>query len=390
MLYNLVDQYKNLLDELGLFSIFKVLYQLEFRAFCAVVLSFLIVLCLGKRTIRWLMRQKIGDAPEFYRADLNELMKSKAATPTMGGILICASILVTIVLLADLRVLYVRLAIIVLLWLAVLGGWDDWLKLTSARRSPGSREGLYAWEKLLFQLGIGAAAGYFLYRWGGTKIEPHVLNLPFQRTYLPTATSPRPLAESLIVLGPVAFVIVTTLLIAGTSNAVNLTDGMDGLAGGTLAVAAFAFMVLCYIAGTFAAAQGLLVPFVEHAEEMMVVTGAMAGASLGFLWFNCAPAQVFMGDTGSLPLGGLLAYVAVVIRQEILLLIIGGIFFLEMASVILQVAYFKYSGGKRIFRCSPIHHHYHLGGWSEQQVVVRFWVLAVALATLALVSIKLR
>lgn len=389
MLYNLVQQSSDWLDNVGLFRFLQVLFQLEFRAFFAVVLSFLIVLGFGRRTIRWLMRQKIGDAPEFYRADLNELMKSKAATPTMGGVLICASIFVSIILLADLREMYVRLAIIVLLWLAVLGGWDDWLKLTSARRSPGSREGLYAWEKLLFQLGIGAAAGYFLYRWGVGSTEAHVLNLPFQRTYDPEVES-RPLEESLIVLGPVAFAIIAMLLIAGTSNAVNLTDGMDGLAGGTLAIASFAFMVLCYVAGTFEAAKGLLVPFVNGADEMMVVAGAMAGACLGFLWFNCAPAQVFMGDTGSLPLGGLLAYIAVVIRQEVLLLVIGGIFFIEMASVVLQVAYFKYSGGRRIFRCSPIHHHFHLGGWSEQQVVVRFWVLAVALATVALVSIKLR
>jgi len=389
MLYNLVEQYNKLLDDMGLHSVLQVFFQLEFRAFVAVVLSFLIVLLFGKRTIRWLMRQKIGDAPEFYRADLNELMQSKAATPTMGGILVCAAILLTIVLLADLRAPYVRLAILVLLWLAVLGGWDDWLKLTSARRTPGSREGLYAWEKLLFQLGIGAAAGYFVYRYGGDAVEPHVLNLPFQRTYVPEPDA-RPLEQGLIVLGPVAFTIIATLLIAGTSNAVNLTDGMDGLAAGTIAIASFAFMVLCFIAGTHSAATGLLVPFVRGAEEMMVVTGAMAGACLGFLWFNCAPAHVFMGDTGSLPLGGLLAYVAVVIRQEVLLLIIGAIFFMEMASVILQVGYFKYSGGKRIFRCSPIHHHFHLGGWSEQQVVVRFWVLAVAFATLALVTIKMR
>ncbi|MHC5005339.1 MAG: phospho-N-acetylmuramoyl-pentapeptide-transferase, partial [Planctomycetota bacterium] len=178
--------------------------------------------------------------------------------------------------------------------------------------------------------------------------------------------------------------------IAGTSNAVNLTDGMDGLAPGTVTVASFVLMVLCYIAGTPAAAKGLLLPHIDGAQEIMVVTGAMAGACLGFLWFNCAPAQVFMGDTGSLPLGGLLAYTAVAIRQELLLLVIGGVFFMEMASVILQVGYFKWTGGKRVFRCSPIHHHFHLGGWSEQQVVTRFWVLAVIFAMLALVSIKLR
>lgn len=389
MFYNLVQQNSDWLDSIGLFRFFQVLFQIEFRAFFAVVLSFLIVLGFGRRTIRWLLRQKIGDAPEFYRADLNALMKSKAATPTMGGILICAAIFITIFLLADLQKTYVHLAIFVLLWLAVLGGWDDWLKLTSARRAAGSREGLYAWEKLLFQLGIGAMAGYFVFHAGGESIQAHVLNLPFQRTRNPELPA-RPIVDNLIILGPVLFTLIATLLIAGTSNAVNLTDGMDGLAGGTMAIAAFAFMVLCYIAGSFKVAEGLLVPFIDGAGEMMVVAGAMAGACLGFLWFNCAPAQVFMGDTGSLPLGGLLAYVAMVIRQEILLIIIGGIFFLEMASVMMQVAYFKFSGGKRIFRCSPIHHHFQLGGWSETQVVVRFWLLTIVLAMLALVSIKLR
>ena len=245
------------------------------------------------------------------------------------------------------------------------------------------------WEKLLFQLGVGFVAGLFVFRHLQREDSPAALalTLPFQRTIDPHTGMPE---TGLFVLGGVAFVVLSTLLIAGTSNAVNLTDGMDGLAGGTMVVAAFAFMVLCYIVGHEQAAQTLLFPYVGGAKELMVVTGAMAGACLGFLWFNCAPAQVFMGDTGSLPLGGLLAYTAVAIRQEVLLLIVGAIFFAEMASVIMQVAYFKLTGGQRIFRCSPIHHHFHLAGWSEQQVVTRFWVLAVVFAMLALVSIKLR
>lgn len=392
MLYNLLQFSGDWLDRIGLFRFTQVLYQLEFRAFFAVVLSFAIVLVFGKRTIRWLLKQKIGDAPEFYNADVNKLMAGKAATPTMGGVLICASILATILLLADLRNSYVHLAIIVLIWLACVGGFDDWLKLTSRNRNPGSREGLLAWEKLLFQVGIGAVAGYFLYRAGA--IDPadssaHVFTLPFQRTYVPTVQKLQ-LEHGVMILGPIAFTIIATLLIAGTSNAVNLTDGMDGLAGGTLTIAAFAMMALSFIAGDVKLAKFFLFPHVEGTQEMMVVSGAMAGACLGFLWFNCAPAKVFMGDTGSLPLGGLLAYIAVAIRQEILLLVIGGVFFMEMMSVMLQVGYFKWTKGKRIFRCSPIHHHFHLGGWSEQQVVTRFWVLAVVFAMIALVSIKLR
>jgi len=387
MLYNLLQSTESWLDEIGLFSVFQVLYQIHFRAFVAVVFSFGIVLIFGKRTIRWLLKQKIGDDPEFYNADLNELNASKKATPTMGGLLICGAILVTLLLFADLTEMYVWLALAVLVWLAVLGGVDDWLKLTSQRRGEGAREGLYAWEKLLFQLGIGLIVGVYLFRHGLGQEIRHVLTLPFQRTYHPETFQLEP---GVIVLGAIPFVLLAILLVAGTSNAVNLTDGMDGLAAGTLLVASFAMMVLCYVAGQEDAARTLMYPHIDGAEELMVVTGAMAGACLGFLWFNCAPAQVFMGDTGSLPLGGLLAYIAVAIRQEIAFVVIGGVFFMEMASVIIQVGWFKYSKGRRVFRCAPIHHHFQLGGWSEQQVVTRFWVIAVACAMLALVSLKLR
>jgi len=389
MFFNLIDANNKWLDEHGLFSGLNVMYQLEFRAFSAVVLSFLIVLIFGRRTIHWLLKQKIGDSPEFYRADLNTLMASKASTPTMGGLLICASVFITIVLLADMTERYTHLALLVLVWLAVVGGIDDWLKLTSARRNPGSREGLLAWEKLLFQLGVAFLAAWFLYRQGEASAgaAAHVLTLPFQRTYVPGTMT---LESSVIILGPIAFMVIAVLLVAGTSNAVNLTDGMDGLAPGTLIVASFALMALCYIAGQTEPAQVLMFPYMPGTGELMVVTGAMAGAMLGFLWFNCPPAMVFMGDTGSLPAGGLLAFVAVAIRQEILLIVIGGVFFMEMASVMMQVGYFKWTKGQRIFRCSPIHHHFHLGGWSEQQVVVRFWVLGAIFAMIALVSIKLR
>lgn len=393
MLYTLLQQTQKWLDDHGLYQIVMVLNQLEFRAFFAVVVSFTIVLLFGKRTIRWLMKQKIGDAPEFYNADVNKLMAGKASTPTMGGVLICASITLTILLLADLRNSYVHQALIVLVWLAGVGGFDDWLKLTASRRNAKSREGMLAWEKLLFQLGIGAVAGFFLYRAGvdpnGGQSAAHALSLPFQRTYVPQV-EPLQLEDSVIVLGSSMFVLLATLLIAGTSNAVNLTDGMDGLAGGTLCIASFTMMALSFIAGKIEIAGFLLLPHVPGTQEMMVVSGAMAGACLGFLWFNCAPAKVFMGDTGSLPLGGLLAYIAVAIRQDVLLIVIGGVFFMEMASVMLQVGYFKLTRGKRIFRCSPIHHHFHLAGWSEQQVVTRFWILGVVFAMIALVSLKLR
>jgi len=387
MLYNLLEEAGTWLDEKGLYSLLQVLYQLEFRAIAAVLLSFGLVLLGGRPVIRWLIRQRIGDAPEFYRADLNAMMSDKAHTPTMGGVLIVGSILLTTFLLADLHSWYVTIAFFVIAWLAVLGGIDDWLKLTSARRGPGSREGLYAWEKLLFQLGIGVIAGLFVYRHGGDKAIMHVLTLPFQRTYVPGTAELEP---GVIVLGAAPFVLIATMAIAGTSNAVNLTDGMDGLAAGCSAVAAFALMVLCFIAGRVDVSQFLLFPHVDGSQELMIGAGATAGACLGFLWFNCNPAQVFMGDTGALTLGGLMAYIAVVIRQEVLLLVLGGVFFTEMASVVLQVGCFKLTGGKRLFRCSPSHHHFQLAGWSEQQVVTRFWVLGAVCAMVALVSIKLR
>ncbi|MCH7604318.1 MAG: phospho-N-acetylmuramoyl-pentapeptide-transferase [Planctomycetes bacterium] len=375
MLYNLLQYTDEWLDSIGLFSVLQVLYQLEFRAFFAVLFSFLIVLVFGKPTIRWLIKQKVGDQPEFYHSDVNELMASKAATPTMGGILICSSIFLTIALFADLRNSYVHLSLIVLGWLAVVGGFDDWLKLTSATRKPGSREGLYAWEKLLFQLGIGAVAGFFLYRNTFDNDVAHVLVLPLQRTYVPNAES-LVLEEGVIVLGFAAFMIIATLLIAGTSNAVNLTDGMDGLATGCVAICALVFVILTHIVGTEELAAKLLFLHVPNSAELVIPCGAMFGACLGFLWYNCHPAHVFMGDTGSLPLGGIIGFVAIVTRQELMLFIVGGVFVMEALSVIAQVGYFKWTKGSRIFRCAPIHHHFQELGWSEPKIVMRAWLIS--------------
>ncbi|MFK7961081.1 MAG: phospho-N-acetylmuramoyl-pentapeptide-transferase [Phycisphaerales bacterium] len=386
MLYDLLQLLAPWLESKLPYKVLQVLYQLEFRAFAAAVLSFGLVMLLGRRTIRWLLSQKVQDHPEFHNEDLNALMADRKIVPTMGGILICGTMLISVSLLASIREPYVQLAIATVVTLSVLGGVDDWLKLTAARRNPGSRKGLFAWEKLLFQLGIAFVIGLFLLRKGDPEAA-RILTLPFQRTYVPGELV---LEAGVIILPTIIFLISTTLFISATSNAVNLTDGMDGLAPGTLLIASIGMMLLAYIAGSTDLASTLNFPRVEGAKELMVVMGAMAGACLGFLWFNCHPAQVIMGDTGSLPLGGLLAFVAVAIRQELLLVIIGGVFFMEMASVIMQVGYFKWTRGERIFRMSPIHHHFHLGGWSETQVVTRFWVLGVAFVMVALVSLKLR
>jgi phospho-N-acetylmuramoyl-pentapeptide-transferase len=193
-----------------------------------------------------------------------------------------------------------------------------------------------------------------------------------------------------IILPAGVFIVIAAFMVGGMSNAVNFTDGLDGLAPGLMMIASFAVMVLCYIAGSPDLAGYLLMPYVEGSAELMVVAGASAGACLGFLWFNAHPAQVFMGDTGSLPLGGMLATIGIVIRQEFLVVIIGGVFLIELGSSFLQTTCYKWTKGKRLFKCAPIHHHFQYKGWSESQIVVRFWVVGVILAMLAIVSIKMR
>ena len=365
--------------------------HVEFRALAAAGLAFAIVLLLGRRTIDYLKRMKIGDAGQTDAEALRAHSASKAHTPTMGGVLIAAAILASVVLLSDLTQSYVQWGIIVLVWMAALGGVDDWLKLTAARRGAGSRQGLYAWEKLVFQLGVGLLVGFFAFRHGAGDEANHmayVVNLPFQRTYTPVANyQPNP---SLLYLPVIAYVVVAMLMVAGMSNAVNITDGMDGLAAGVSAAVALGLLILAVIAGEEVQAKRLLVPYIPSADELGVLAGAMLGACLGFLWWNCSPAQVFMGDTGSLCLGALIGYVAVVVRQEILVLVMCGIFLVEIGSVVLQVGYFKWTRGSRLFRCAPIHHHFHLGGWTENQVVVRCWIISVLLVIVALASIKVR
>ncbi len=403
MLYVLLDTLRDRFIAWGVYWVFMLLDQLVFRALVSASLAFLLVLLAGRPVIGWLRAKKIGDTGLTDAEALRRHTASKANIPTMGGILIVGAIAASTLLLADIRNFYVILGLVVLLWLAALGGVDDWLKLTVATRATGaSRQGLYAWEKLVFQLGLGVLIGYFAYHYGDSaapKNLSHVLNLPFQRTYDPSAMFGNSEADglntSLIFLPRVVFVIVALLMITGMSNAVNITDGMDGLAGGISAAVAAGLAVLAYIAGSQADAQRVLVPFVAYSDELLILAAAVAGACLGFLWWNCSPAQVFMGDTGSLALGGTLAYIGVVIRQEILLLIMSGIFLIEIGSVVAQVGYFKYTrirtgAGQRLFKIAPYHHHLHLSGWTEQQVVARFWILSCILVVLALALVKVR
>lgn len=360
-----------------------------FRATMAVILGFVFVWGFAPRTIRFLVRFKVGDVPEFDHETLNRLTQSKKNTPTMGGLLIVASILFSTLLLADLSSFYVRMGAVCLIWLGVLGGVDDWLKLTANRRS-GTRDGIRWWEKLVFQIALGALLAVFILRAGEGNVDA-ARWLDLQTPYNPSYNVLNlPFYKHAIVLPTALFVFIAVIVLAGTSNAVNLTDGMDGLASGCMVVTALAFMILAYVVGAPELARYLLFNHIPGAGELAVMCGAVMGACLGFLWFNAYPAQVFMGDTGALPLGGFIGYVAIVTRLEVMLFIVGGVFVIEALSVLIQIFYYKRTGGKRFFRCAPLHHHFHLGGWTETQTVVRFWLLAALFATFALATIKLR
>lgn len=353
------------------------------RSLMAMLTSLMLCLWLGPRIIRWLKKKKIGDRPNFDHAELDNMNSGKSSTPTMGGMLILISIVISTLLWADLSNQFVIKGLLVLVWLGALGGVDDWLKLTKSSQVK-NRHGLLSWEKMMYQIGLGVLVGFFLYQNDFKNIEDgKKLWLPFCKAGFDIKF--------------IGFLIMTILVITATSNAVNLTDGMDGLAPGCISIVALVLAILCYLASEPLSlttnqtwASYLRLPQIPGAGELAIMCMAMLGACLGFLWFNCYPAEVFMGDTGSLPLGGLIGYAAIVTRHELLLVILGGVFVMEAASVIMQVTYFKRTGGKRIFKCTPIHHHFHLSGWSEPKVVVRFWLLGIAFATLALATLKLR
>ncbi|HZZ43850.1 MAG TPA: phospho-N-acetylmuramoyl-pentapeptide-transferase [Tepidisphaeraceae bacterium] len=381
MLYLLIQHFYTWFDNHSL-GFLRVFLNPTFQALAAVLLSFFTVLLLGPLVIAWLRKQKIGDAPDFDQADINKLMASKAGTPTMGGLLIIAAITATTLLLADLSNFYVEMALLCVLWLGGVGATDDWLKLTRARRQESGRQGLTSLEKLLFQIGLAIILSYFTYYYGHDIDARNRLYVPFVKNFAPY-------------LPPAAFIGLATFIMVGYSNAVNLTDGLDGLAAGCMAITGFAFIVLSLVVGVTETAHFLLFPYIQASAQMAVLSGAITGSCLGFLWYNCNPARVFMGDTGSLALGGLISYIAIVTRQELMLVLIGGIFGAEALSVMLQVSYFKYTRkkfgeGRRILLMAPLHHHFQKKGWTETQVVTRFWLISAMLAALALATIKLR
>ena len=352
---------------------FNVFQYITFRALTAGVTAFLLSLVFGNWVIRRLVSLKLGQ-PIRTQEEVNrlhELHGAKAGTPTMGGVLLLGALIVSTLLWARLTNPLVWLSLFTVVFLGALGFVDDYLKVTKK-----SSDGISSRLKFGLQCVLaGLITAFFAYE-PSFSAQASQLYVPF-------------LKQPIIHLAGVFTFFLYLFVIVGTSNAVNLTDGLDGLAAGCTATVAFGFSVLTYAAGNTKIAAYLQIPFVHFSGELAVVCMALTGAALGFLWWNCHPARVFMGDTGSLAIGGLLGVLAISCKQEILLAVMGGVFVLEAGSVILQVASFK-STGKRIFKMSPLHHHFELSGWKESTVIVRFWVLSIIFAFLGLATLKLR
>ena len=359
----LLALFETLAEQYSWFNIFQ---YLTFRAICSVLTALTFSLTLGPLLIRKLSHYQIG---QTVRADGPPTHFDKVGTPTMGGLLILASLLFATLLWADLSNRLVQITLFTCLFFGVIGWWDDYQKLVN--KDP---KGMGSRNKFLTQSIIAAVAAVFLYQTASTPIETALI-IPFFK-------------DVAIPLG-ILFLPLTYFVIVGTSNAVNLTDGLDGLAIVPTAMVAAALGVFCYLSGNAIFSEYLAIPHIAGAGEVMIFCAALVGAGLGFLWFNTYPAQVFMGDIGSLALGASLGVVAVIVRQELVLFIMGGIFVLETVSVILQVASFKLTG-KRIFRMAPIHHHFELKGWPEPRVIVRFWIISLILVLIGLATLKVR
>jgi phospho-N-acetylmuramoyl-pentapeptide-transferase len=345
---------------------FGVFSYLTLRAILSTLTAFLIAVIIGPKMIRWLQRMQIG---QTIRDDGPESHLAKSGTPTMGGLLILAAIVSSVLLWSDLSNRYVWVTLFVLVSFGVIGFVDDYRKVIRK-----DAKGLIARWKYFWQSVIAIAVALYLYSSQQNPAETALL-VPFFKDVMPQ-------------MG-MFFIVVTYFVIVGTSNAVNLTDGLDGLAIVPTVLVAGAFAIFAYVTGNINFSEYLNIPYLPLTSELVIVCTAIVGAGLGFLWFNTYPAQVFMGDVGSLALGGTLGILAVLVRQEIVLIIMGGIFVVETLSVILQVGSFKLRG-KRIFRMAPIHHHYELKGWPEPRVIVRFWIISLMLVLVGLATLKLR
>lgn len=362
MLYYLLYPLHNIIFA---FNIFR---YITFRAAMAAVTAFLLSLIFGPAVIKMLARLKIGEnVRKEDSKKLYDLHQGKQNTPTMGGIFILLAIILSTLLWSDIFNKYIALALFVTVWLGITGFIDDYLKHIRKKS-----KGLQATAKFSSQIILGLTLGIML------------LFIPHHSTKIDV-----PFLKGVSLELGVFYILFVILVIAGSSNAVNLTDGLDGLAIGIVIMVALAFSILSYVSGNIKFSQYLLIPYIPGSGELTVFCASILGAGLGFLWFNCYPASIFMGDVGSLALGGALGTVALLIKKELLLVVCGGIFVLEALSVILQVGSFRL-WKKRIFKIAPLHHHFQFLGWPESKVIVRFWILAILLALFTLVTLKIR
>lgn len=399
MLYTLFDFLDRMYDLPGA-SLFRFL---SFRAALATVLSLLIGIVFGKSVIDFLKKKQIGETIR----DLGlEGQTQKAGTPTMGGLIIIGSTLIPVLLFADLTNIYIQLLLLSTLWMGVIGFIDDYIK-----KFKNDKDGLKGKFKVLGQVILGGVVGAVLY------FHPHVTlkkevegvllkdapeikavmtNIPFFKNneldYTDLLTSIDP---SLAHLGWLIFIPVVIFIVTAVSNGANLTDGIDGLAAGSSAIIMLALLVMAWVSGNFLFADYLNIFYLPRVGEVVVFSGAFIGALIGFMWYNTYPAQVFMGDTGSLTIGGVIAVIALIVRKELLVPVLCGIFFAESLSVMLQVGYFKYSrkkygAGRRIFLMAPLHHHYQKKGYHESKIVMRFLIVGILLAVLSIVTLKIR
>ena len=347
------------------FSVFNVFRYITFRTIYASLTAFLICFLLGPWMIRKLAELQVG---QYIRDDGPQTHLGKAGTPTMGGALIIVSITVSILLWSDLTNYFVWIVLFVILGNGAIGFIDDYLMQVKKQS-----KGLTVRKKLALQVIVALITGFLVYIIPDFSTQ---VTVPFFKNISPDFGW--------------GYIIFAAFIIVGASNAVNLTDGLDGLAIGPVIIAASTYMIFAYVAGHVKIANYLQIKNVVGSGELAIFCGALAGSGLGFLWFNAYPAQVFMGDVGSLSLGAALGAIAVITKQEILLALVGGLFVIEALSVIFQVGFFKMTKGKRIFRMAPLHHHFELKGWPEPKVIVRFWIIAIALALLAMSTLKLR
>lgn len=374
MLYHLLDYLYHQFSIPG-FGVFK---YITFRAGAAAVTALIVAFWLGPKIIRLLRKKQIS---ETAKVEAPKAHLSKAGTPTMGGLIVLSAILIPTLLWGDLRNSYVILIILVTFWLGIVGFLDDYLKVV--KKKP---KGLIEEYKLIGQITIGLILGgviYFFPQWIDSTLVKY------------SSSTTVPFFKHLEFDLGILYIPMVIFIITATSNAVNLTDGLDGLAIGTVGIVALALAVISYISGNAIWSEYLTIPFLRGNGELSIFCAAMVGAALGFLWFNSYPAQVFMGDTGSLALGGAIGALTVLIKKELLLPTLGGIFLIETMSVIIQRYYFKYTKkrygeGRRVFRMAPLHHHFEMMGWSEPKIVTRFYIMTILLVILSLATFKVR